>query len=73
MSARLSSTYRDFDWILRGDELVRRGGAQERVRRSIEVWADTHLGDVSDNTWELTLISPSRFARFVAYQMASLI
>ncbi len=47
--------------------------AQELVRRSIEVWADTHLGDVSDNTWELTLISPSRFARFAAYQMASLI
>ncbi len=52
---------------------VQLDATQERVRRSIEVWADTHLGDVSDNTWELTLISPSRFARFAAYQMASLI
>jgi hypothetical protein len=52
---------------------VQLDAAQERVRQSIEVWADTHLGDVSDNTWELTLISPSRFARFAAYQMATLI
>jgi hypothetical protein len=55
------------------ESAVQLDAAQERVRHSIEVWADTHLGDVSDNTWELTLISPSRFARFAAYQMATLI
>lgn len=47
--------------------------AQERVRRSIETWARAHQGDVSDNTWEITLLSPLRFARFAAFQMASLI
>lgn len=52
---------------------VQLDAAQEHVRRSIEAWARRHQGDVSDSTWELTLLSPRRFARFAAYQVAALI
>ena len=41
--------------------------AKERVRESLERWAAEEVGDVSPNTWELTLISPRRFARFAAF------
>ncbi len=47
--------------------------AQERTRDSIETWARTRQGDVSDHTWEVTLLSPKRFARFAAYHLASLL
>lgn len=52
---------------------VQLDAAQERTRDSIEDWATTHQGDVSDHTWEVTLLSPKRFARFAAYHLASLL
>lgn len=47
--------------------------AREDVRRGLEAWAMQHVGDVSQTTWELTLISPRRMARFAAFQIAALI
>lgn len=47
--------------------------SQEMTRDSIEAWANTSQGDVSDHTWEVTLLSPKRFARFAAYHLASLL
>ncbi len=40
-----------------------------RVRRGLEVWGG---GDV-DGTWQVALLSPDRFARFAAWQIASLL
>lgn len=47
--------------------------ARDSVRKSMRAWVEREVGDVSDTTWELTLISPRRFARFAAYQIATLI
>lgn len=47
--------------------------ARESVREGMRIWAEREVGDVSDTTWELTLISPRRFARFAAYQIATLL
>lgn len=47
--------------------------AREATRRSLEAWAEQEVGDVSRTTWELTLISPRRLARFAAFQIAGLI
>lgn len=52
---------------------VQLDAAREPVRRSLQAWADQEVGDVSRNTWELTLISPRRLARFAAYQIATLL
>ena len=42
---------------------VRLDAAQAATRESIETWARAHQGDVSDHTWEVTLLSRRRFAR----------
>lgn len=47
--------------------------AEARVRDSMGVWAREQLGDVSEASWESMLMSPGRFARFAAYQVASLL
>jgi len=52
---------------------VRLDAAQAATRESIETWARAHQGDVSDHTWEVTLLSPRRFARFAAFHLASLL
>lgn len=52
---------------------VQLDAAQEATRDSIETWARAHQGDVSDHTWEVTLLSPKRFARFAAFHLASLL
>lgn len=52
---------------------VQLDAAQERTRRSIEAWAHNNQGDVSDHAWEVTLLSPKRFARFAAFHLASLL
>ena len=52
---------------------VRLDAAQATTRESIEAWAHDHQGDVSDHTWEVTLLSPRRFARFAAFHLASLL
>ncbi len=46
--------------------------SQQRVRASLEVWANEHLGDVTEGSWEIVAMSPRRFARFAAYQLAIL-
>ena len=51
---------------------VQLDAARETVRNALKVWAEREVGDVSDTTWELTLISPRRFARYAAYQVAAL-
>lgn len=52
---------------------VQLDASQSRVRSSMEVWAREELGDVNENGWEIVVVSPRRFARFAAYQLASLI
>jgi hypothetical protein len=47
--------------------------AESRVRDSMGVWARETLGDVSEASWESMLMSPRRFARFAAHQVASLL
>ena len=42
------------------------------VRRSLESWSQDRLGGEAAE-WELTLISPRRFAHFAAYQVAQLL
>ena len=50
---------------------VQLDAAQQRVRRGLEAWCRRQAGDVTDTTWELTLLSPRRFARFAAHQLAA--
>jgi hypothetical protein len=52
---------------------VQLDAAQELTRESIESWARTHQGDVTDHTWEVIMLSPKRFARFAAFHLASLL
>ncbi|MCP3914777.1 MAG: hypothetical protein GY711_04355 [bacterium] len=47
--------------------------ASADTRKSLEIWAKGQLGDLNENGWELVLISPRRFARFAAYQLAQLV
>ena len=41
------------------------------VREGVEIWAGGGAEDAGD--WEVALMSPSRFARFAAWQIASLL
>jgi hypothetical protein len=52
---------------------VQLDAAQELTRESIESWARTHQGEVTDHTWEVIMLSPKRFARFAAFHLASLL
>jgi hypothetical protein len=47
--------------------------SQRRVRDSVESWAREHLGAVEESEWQLVMMSPSRFARFAAFQIAELL
>ncbi len=42
------------------------------VRDSLEAWSETRLGGEAAE-WEVTLISPRRFAHFAAFQMAQML
>ena len=43
------------------------------VQESLRAWTARESGETTDAAWELALISPRRFARFAAFQLASLI
>lgn len=45
--------------------------SREDVREAVQIWATHRLGDEGDGP--LTLLSPQRFARFAAYEMARLL
>jgi hypothetical protein len=47
--------------------------SKRRVRDSLRAWAQADQGDLDGADWELTLISPRRFARFAAWQVALLL
>ncbi len=48
--------------------------SEERVREGLEVYFTTPDGDDEDGRdWRMALLSPSRFAQFAAYQIASLL
>lgn len=44
--------------------------SEERTRRSVQDWAERAVGDVSESSWETLLLSPRRFARFAARELA---
>ncbi|MBL6721916.1 MAG: hypothetical protein ISQ08_10965 [Planctomycetes bacterium] len=44
--------------------------SEERTRRSVEDWAERAVGDVTEASWETLLLSPRRFARFAARELA---
>jgi len=46
---------------------------QKDVRETMHHWATKELGGVASDDWRLTLISPRRFARFAAYQIAQVL
>ena len=52
---------------------VQLDSSQRKVRESVEAWAKEHLGVTEDAEWEIILLSPSRFARFAAFQVAELL
>lgn len=52
---------------------VHADAAQQSTIESVRDWAGGHQGDVSDHTWEVILLSPKRFCRFAAFQLASLL
>lgn len=47
--------------------------AKRRVRDSLRVWSQLDQGDLDGEGWELALISPRRFGRFAAWQVARLL
>lgn len=47
--------------------------ARAEVRRSLEAWSRSQLGDEVHEDWRLILISPRAFARFAAFQVAQTI
>lgn len=47
--------------------------SKRRVRDSLRAWSQEDQGDLDDEDWELTLISPRRFGRFAAWQVARLL
>ena len=52
---------------------VQLDASQARTRRAVENWARLHLGAEEEQEWELILLSPRRFMRFVAFQVAELL
>lgn len=52
---------------------VQLDAAQAATRKGIESWARSEGGDLDDHSWEVTLLSPKRFARFAAFHLASLL
>ncbi len=46
---------------------------QEKVRRSVEHWAQGTLGVDEDDEVHIILLSPRRFTRFAAYQLSRLL
>lgn len=52
---------------------VQLDASQARTRDAIEEWARVHLGAAEKPEWELILISPRRFMRFAAFQVAELL
>jgi hypothetical protein len=46
---------------------------QKAVRETMRHWANKELGGVASDDWRLTLISPRRFARFAAFQVAQVL
>ena len=46
--------------------------SDKAVRDNLRAWYDTHPGEPGE-TWELALLSPRRFIRFAAWQMARLL
>ena len=51
---------------------VQLDSSQRRVRESVESWAREVLGVTDEAEWQIILLSPSRFARFAAFQIAEL-
>lgn len=47
--------------------------ARAEVRKSLEAWSRSQLGDQVHQDWRLILISPRAFARFAAYQIGQTI
>lgn len=47
--------------------------SKRRVRNSLRVWSQLDQGDLDGDDWELALISPRRFGRFAAWQVARLL
>ena len=45
--------------------------ADGRTRRAAETWAESRGGDLSDDHWELVLLSPRRFVILAAAQLAA--
>jgi hypothetical protein len=45
--------------------------SEENVRRGVQAWCEqTRSAEESGEAWELSLLSPRRFAQFAAYQIA---
>jgi hypothetical protein len=47
--------------------------SKRRVRDSLRAWSQLDQGDLQGEDWELALISPRRFGRFAAWQVARLL
>jgi len=47
--------------------------SKRRVRDSLRAWSQLDQGDLEGEDWELALISPRRFGRFAAWQVARLL
>lgn len=52
---------------------VQLDSSQRDVRESVQAWVREQLGETDESEWELVLLSPSRFARFAAFQVAELL
>jgi hypothetical protein len=45
--------------------------SEVRVRDAMKIWVEERQGDLSEHSWEMVMISPARFARFAAHQVAA--
>ena len=47
--------------------------SEVRVRDAMKIWVENRQGDLSEHSWEMAMISPARFARFAAHQVAAML
>tara|TARA_R110002072_G_scaffold58824_12_gene149560 strand:- start:1516 stop:2139 length:624 start_codon:yes stop_codon:yes gene_type:complete len=47
--------------------------SEVRVRDAMKIWVENRQGDLSEHSWEMVMISPARFARFAAHQVAAML